>query len=125
MYSSIQQLRDRTTELQSQVILYESRRSDAASVTRYEQRLRELEDAQEQLMELTATRSGACRGAGANADLPTVRPRSPCSANWARNELEEVEEVEEVQRCHCPLVPGNLCRHVAGHRSLLTAGSAG
>nr|XP_032834828.1 1-phosphatidylinositol 4,5-bisphosphate phosphodiesterase gamma-1-like [Petromyzon marinus] len=61
MYSSIQQLRGRTTELQSQVILYESRRGDAASATRYEQRLHELQDAQEQLMELTATRSERLR----------------------------------------------------------------
>ena len=54
LYSSIQQLRDRTSELSSQVSSYE-RTNNCDS--RYQQRLDELRAAQERLMELTEVRN--------------------------------------------------------------------
>lgn len=54
LYSSIQQLRDRASELSSQVSSYE-RTNNCDS--RYQQRLDELRAAQERLMELTEVRN--------------------------------------------------------------------
>ncbi|XP_041100507.1 1-phosphatidylinositol 4,5-bisphosphate phosphodiesterase gamma-1-like isoform X2 [Polyodon spathula] len=54
LYSSIQQLRDRTSELSTQVSSFE--RSNACD-QRYQQRVDELRAAQEQLTELTETRT--------------------------------------------------------------------
>ncbi|KAK6492124.1 1-phosphatidylinositol 4,5-bisphosphate phosphodiesterase gamma-1-like isoform X1 [Huso huso] len=54
LYSSIQQLRDRTSELSSQVFSFE--RSNACD-QRYQQRVDELRAAQEQLTELTEART--------------------------------------------------------------------
>lgn len=54
LYSSIQQLRDRASELSNQVSSFEhSNNSDL----RYQQRLDELRAAQERLMELTEVRN--------------------------------------------------------------------
>jgi len=54
LYSSIQQLRDRASELSSQVSSYE--RTNGCDF-RYQQRLDELRAAQERLMELTEVRN--------------------------------------------------------------------
>lgn len=54
LYSSIQQLRDRASELSSQVSSYE--RTNGCD-SRYQQRLDELRAAQERLMELTEVRN--------------------------------------------------------------------
>lgn len=54
LYSSIQQLRDRASELSSQVSGYE--RTNGCD-SRYQQRLDELRAAQERLMELTEVRN--------------------------------------------------------------------
>lgn len=54
LYSSIQQLRDRASELSNQVSSYE--RTNGCD-SRYQQRLDELRAAQERLMELTEVRN--------------------------------------------------------------------
>ncbi|MGH0128159.1 UNVERIFIED_CONTAM: hypothetical protein FKN15_002967 [Acipenser sinensis] len=105
LYSSIQQLRDRTSELSSQVSSFE--RSNACD-QRYQQRVDELRAAQEQLTELTEarTRSNSRHSSGELKDQlvsshPSSKPISPGTRDWMSASYRHLED--KGQPCRMPL----------------------
>ncbi|MGH0123811.1 UNVERIFIED_CONTAM: hypothetical protein FKN15_066851 [Acipenser sinensis] len=100
LYSSIQQLRDRTSELSSQVSSFE--RSNACD-QRYQQRVDELRAAQEQLTELTEARTRRL----VPDSNPLVFPPTPFLALQADGEEEAGETTPDphtITEPHRPLL---------------------